>query len=101
VRCCPSSGNLHPTEANLVLPPDPDLPSDVYHYLAQDHAQEQRSSLESAVGERLAESLPEDAFLLGLTSIPSRSPSSPARPASTSRLCAWSRSSGSSTRWAP
>ena len=40
LRCNPSSGNLHPTEAYLLCPRLPDLPAGVYHYLSRDHVLE-------------------------------------------------------------
>ena len=42
LRCNPSSGNLHPTEAYLVLPGYGDLQAGLYHYRPQDHRLEQR-----------------------------------------------------------
>lgn len=46
LRCNPSSGNLHPTEAYLLCPLVPGLPAGVYHYVSCDHALEQRAALE-------------------------------------------------------
>lgn len=43
LRCNPSSGNLHPTEAYLVCPDLPDLPSGIYHYLSLEHLLETRA----------------------------------------------------------
>jgi len=45
LRCNPSSGNLHPTEAYLLCPRLPDLPAGVYHYLSRDHVLEQRAAV--------------------------------------------------------
>lgn len=59
LRCNPSSGNLHPTEAYLVCAPMPGLPGGVYHYVSRDHVFEQR-----AVGPG-----PGDGLLVGITSI--------------------------------
>lgn len=42
LRCNPSSGNLHPTEAYIVCPGIPTLQAGIYHYLSRDHALEQR-----------------------------------------------------------
>lgn len=42
VRCNPSSGNLHPTEAYLFCLRIPGLEDGIYHYLSRDHALEQR-----------------------------------------------------------
>ncbi|MEY4417496.1 MAG: hypothetical protein RIQ53_4789 [Pseudomonadota bacterium] len=48
VRCNPSSGNLHPTEAWLWLrglAPATGLPDGLYHYLPREHALERRAAL--------------------------------------------------------
>lgn len=42
LRCNPSSGNLHPTEAYIITTGLPDLNSGVYHYVSHDHILEQR-----------------------------------------------------------
>jgi len=42
VRCNPSSGNLHPTEAYVFASNVPGLDDGVYHYLSRDHALELR-----------------------------------------------------------
>lgn len=42
LRCNPSSGNLHPTEAYVVCRNLPGLDDGVYHYLSRDHVLEQR-----------------------------------------------------------
>ncbi len=59
LRCNPSSGNLHPTEAYLVAGSDSGLDSGVYHYLSHDHALERRCGAE----------LPLRGLLVGLASI--------------------------------
>lgn len=71
LRVNPSSGNLHPTEAYVVLPalegisPNPG----VFHYAVKEHALERRASLRAdAFGELLA-TWPAGSFLLGLSSI--------------------------------
>jgi nitroreductase len=65
LRMNPSSGNLHPTEAYLLLPPLPGLSDDsgVYHYAAHAHALETRA--------RWPRPGPPDStgFWVGLTSI--------------------------------
>ncbi|MBK1723146.1 SagB/ThcOx family dehydrogenase [Thiocystis violacea] len=43
LRCNPSSGNLHPTEAYLVSGGCPGLVGGVYHYQSHDHCLEQRA----------------------------------------------------------
>ncbi|MBM7061457.1 SagB/ThcOx family dehydrogenase [Pseudomonas sp. UL073] len=66
LRVNPSSGNLHPTEAYLLLPPgalhDTAL---LTHYRADAHALEVRAELPAALGA----GLPADGLLLGLSSI--------------------------------
>jgi SagB-type dehydrogenase family enzyme len=63
VRCNPSSGNLHPTEAYLICRQIPGAEDGVYHYLSRDHVLEQRARIEA----------PEPAapagLFIGLTSI--------------------------------
>ena len=71
LRSNPSSGNLHPTEGYVVLPPLASL-SDcggVYHYAPREHALEQRCILNEAAMDTLAAVLPAGAFLVGLTSV--------------------------------
>ncbi len=48
LRCNPSSGNLHPTEAYLVCADLPGLAAGVHHYLSHDHLLEQRAAPDSA-----------------------------------------------------
>jgi SagB-type dehydrogenase family enzyme len=47
VRCNPSSGNLHPTEAYLICRKIPGVEDGVYHYLSRDHVLEQRGRIET------------------------------------------------------
>ncbi len=42
LRCNPSSGNLHPTEAYLISTGNEFVNSGVYHYVSHDHSLEQR-----------------------------------------------------------
>ncbi len=68
VRCNASSGNLHPTETYVVLPPlegIEDAKSSVFHYTPKNHGLELLASFESSFWE----SLPSGSFLLGLSSI--------------------------------
>jgi SagB-type dehydrogenase family enzyme len=62
VRCNPSSGNLHPTEAYVVCRDIPDLEDGVYHYLSRDHALEQRCRIAAA-------SINQPGLLVSLSSI--------------------------------
>jgi SagB-type dehydrogenase family enzyme len=48
LRCNPSSGNLHPTEAYLVAGEVPGLGAGVYHYSSREHGLERRGEWESA-----------------------------------------------------
>jgi len=60
LRCNPSSGNLHPTEAYVALGPgQPELAAGVYHYRPYDHALEQRCRA----------ALPLDGCLIGLSAV--------------------------------
>ncbi|OHX37467.1 nitroreductase [Methylomonas sp. LWB] len=61
LRCNPSSGNLHPTEAYLVSTDPELLGPGVYHYVSHDHALERRAAF-SADG-------CEPALYLGLSSV--------------------------------
>jgi SagB-type dehydrogenase family enzyme len=45
LRCNPSSGNLHPTEAYLVTAGVPGIEGGVYHYVSRDHVLERRTPL--------------------------------------------------------
>jgi SagB-type dehydrogenase family enzyme len=68
VRCNASSGNLHPTEAYLVLPPvlqEQKEKSTLFHYAPKNHALEELSSFETSFWE----TLPQNSFLVGLSSI--------------------------------
>jgi SagB-type dehydrogenase family enzyme len=65
LRCNPSSGNLHPSEAYLVLPEVDALAPGVYHYASHDHALEQRCK----ANQELSALLPAGSFLVGLSSI--------------------------------
>ncbi len=74
LRVNPSSGNLHPTEGWLILPPrwderDGSDPAALWHYAPYTHALEQRATLRDAWAEALFDSLPDGAFLVALSSI--------------------------------
>lgn len=45
LRCNPSSGNLHPTEAYVLCRSVPELADGVYHYVSRDHVLERRCAL--------------------------------------------------------
>lgn len=61
LRCNPSSGNLHPTEAYLICTNAELLPPGVYHYLSHDHHLERRATFDA--NDR------ESACYIGLSSI--------------------------------
>lgn len=48
LRCNPSSGNLHPTEAYLLCTDANLLQAGVYHYVSHDHALERRASFNTS-----------------------------------------------------
>jgi SagB-type dehydrogenase family enzyme len=71
LRSNPSSGNLHPTEGYLLIPPLEalDVKPGLYHYAPKEHGLELRAEFHT---DRLVELLcpfPPDAFLFGLTSV--------------------------------
>jgi nitroreductase len=68
LRNNPSSGNLHPTEGWMVLPPTPGIGdrAALYHYTPLTHALEERRIFE------VAPDLPEGGFLMALSSLPWR-----------------------------
>lgn len=69
LRMNPSSGNLHPTEAHLVLPHLSGVPGGIYHYNAFDHALEQRAEVPDEIGQQVAKHFGCPGFLVGLSSI--------------------------------
>lgn len=71
LRVNPSSGNLHPTEGYLVAGPIEKLGSEpaMYHYAPYEHALERRAKLTDDLWRSLSHGLPEEAFLVGLTSV--------------------------------
>ncbi len=72
LRCNPSSGNLHPTEGYLLMGPHGDFHEGegaLYHYSPFLHALEKRAVLPEAVAQALFRDLPDQAVLVGLTSI--------------------------------
>ncbi|MGH8354091.1 MAG: nitroreductase family protein, partial [Pseudomonas sp.] len=73
LRVNPSSGNLHPTEAYLLLPPGAlEERGLLAHYAPDAHALELRGELPAPLGAQLAAALPAGGFLLALASIPWR-----------------------------
>ncbi len=69
LRINPSSGNLHPTEAHLIVPPIPDLQSGVYHYDPYHHCLERRAGLTGQMARELESCFGGPGFMIVLTSI--------------------------------
>jgi len=61
LRCNPSSGNLHPTEAYLISTGNDFIQSGVYHYVSHDHTLEQRC--------QFSNNIEESGLLIGLSSV--------------------------------
>jgi len=74
LRVNPSSGNLHPTEAYLLLGDLRGLSDGpgLHHYAPKEHGLELRAELDDASWRCLVDGLPEGSFLVALTSIPWR-----------------------------
>ena len=69
LRMNPSSGNLHPTEAHLILPALPGVTAGVFHYNSYLHALEPRAEVPEPLWQHIKEHLHTDGFLVALTSI--------------------------------
>ena len=69
LRMNPSSGNLHPTEAHLLLPPMQELNGGVYHYNPLRHALELRAELADDLWQNLTSHFGCPGFAIGLSSI--------------------------------
>ncbi len=71
LRCNPSSGNLHPTEAYLLAPPLPGLHdrAGLFHYAPYEHALEGLVEIEDTLADRIFSGLPEASCLVALSSI--------------------------------
>jgi SagB-type dehydrogenase family enzyme len=69
LRMNPSSGNLHPTEAHLLLPGSPDTQAGIFHYAPLLHALEQRAIIPGAVWEKVSNIFGTAGFFIALTSI--------------------------------
>jgi SagB-type dehydrogenase family enzyme len=71
LRSNPSSGNLHPTEGYVLLPPidgHSESPG-VYHYAPREHALEQRCSLSTGTWLALLGQSAPSGFIVGLSSV--------------------------------
>ncbi len=69
LRINPSSGNLHPTEAHVVLPPDLFASGGVFHYACFDHCLERRAQLPDGLWPQIESHFGEPGFLVALSSI--------------------------------
>jgi SagB-type dehydrogenase family enzyme len=71
LRSNPSSGNLHPTEGYLLLPPLAGLAPQygLYHYAPREHGLEWRAALPEEEAARLLRPFPAGAFVLAFTSV--------------------------------
>ena len=69
LRMNPSSGNLHPTEAHLILPALPGIPAGVFHYNSYLHALELRAEVPTTLWQHFKKHLHAEGFLVALTSI--------------------------------
>ena len=71
LRMNPSSGNLHPTETHLVLPPIPENSNQggVFHYNPFLHSLEPRTAFNETFWQRIHQHFTLKGFLVGLTSV--------------------------------
>jgi SagB-type dehydrogenase family enzyme len=69
LRVNPSSGNLHPTEAHLILPPMKPINSGVYHYNALGHLLEKRADIPAPLWQHIVAHFGTEGFLIGISSI--------------------------------
>jgi SagB-type dehydrogenase family enzyme len=69
LRINPSSGNLHPTEAHLIMPPLNSIRSGVYHYNALGHMLEKRAQVPAELWQRTVSHFGIEGFLIGISSI--------------------------------
>ncbi len=69
LRINPSSGNLHPTEAYLLLPAMEGLSSGVYHYNPFSHALEPRAEIPIDLWQKVSDHFKTEGFLIALSSI--------------------------------
>ncbi|MEZ4525225.1 MAG: SagB/ThcOx family dehydrogenase [Desulfobacterales bacterium] len=69
LRMNPSSGNLHPEEAYLILPEQENLKSGLYHYNSFLHALEPRADVSAQLWEKIRNHFQTQVFFIGLSSI--------------------------------
>jgi SagB-type dehydrogenase family enzyme len=71
LRCNPSSGNLHPTEAYLLCGTEAGVENapGVYHYAPEDHSLERRALVDAPTWTQLSEGFPPGTFFVALSSV--------------------------------
>jgi SagB-type dehydrogenase family enzyme len=69
LRINPSSGNLHPTEAHLILPKMQGLYSGVFHYSPYAHSLEPRAKAPQTLWDSIYDNFPKPGFFTALTTI--------------------------------
>lgn len=69
LRVNPSSGNLHPTEAHLILPQLENNNAGIYHYNVFEHLLEKQAELTNDIWSELIENYHPDGFFIGLSTI--------------------------------
>jgi SagB-type dehydrogenase family enzyme len=69
LRINPSSGNLHPTEAHLILPKIDDLYSGVFHYDPYHHSLEPRAKVPKNIWDDVYTLFPKHGFFAALSTI--------------------------------
>ncbi len=71
LRVNPSSGNLHPTEAYVLLDTtgNEEKSPTLYHYVSETHCLERRASFSKEIWNSLTRDLPAGSFLVGLSSV--------------------------------
>jgi len=69
LRINPSSGDLHPTECHLLLPPLGGIVGGVFHYDSYHHALEHRAAPPNEIWSAAEEHFGRNGFLVGLSSI--------------------------------
>jgi SagB-type dehydrogenase family enzyme len=69
LRINPSSGNLHPTECHLILPPTASLEAGVFHYNPYKHALELRAQVPGHLWDAIRGHFAAEGFLVALSSI--------------------------------
>lgn len=69
LRINPSSGNLHPTECHIIVPPGNRRPGGMYHYSPLLHTLEKRADLDEELGAALLDCFGGPGFFVGLSTV--------------------------------